>query len=111
MCQHLEACKSTKTCTKGHPKNCKKYNTEKGCRFGSDCAYHHKRDQDSSKPCEFQTRIDSLEKIVTEMAHNIVNHENTLDNMNTFLQEQSELKEKVNILEAVVKKMFLKNPT
>ena len=107
VCQHLEACKSTKTCTKRLPKNCKKYNTEKGCRFGSDCAYSHKRDQDSSKPCEFQTRIDSLEKIVTEMAHKIVNHENTIDNMKTLLSEQSELKEKVNLLEAVVQKMFL----
>ena len=107
VCHHLEACKSTKTCKKQHPKNCKKYNTERGCRFGSECAYYHKRDQDSSKPCECQTKIDILEKIVTEMAHKIVNHENTLDNMKMLLPEQSELKEKVNLLEAAVQKMFL----
>ena len=107
VCQHLEACKSTKTCKKQHPKNCKKYNTERGCRFGSECAYYHKRDQDSSKPCECQTKIDILEKIVTEMAHKIVNHENTLDNMKMLLSEQSELKKKVNLLEVVVQKMFL----
>ena len=28
VCQHQEACKSTKTCTKRHPKNCKKKNTK-----------------------------------------------------------------------------------
>ena len=41
------------------------------------------------------------------MAHNIVNHENTLDNMKMLLSEQSELKKKVNLLEVVVQKMFL----
>ena len=37
----------------------------------------------------------------------MVNHENTRDNMKILLSEQSEVKEKVNLLEAVVQKMFL----
>ena len=41
------------------------------------------------------------------MAHKIVNHENTLDYMKTLLSEQSKLKEKLNLLEAVVHKIFL----
>ena len=41
------------------------------------------------------------------MAHKIVNHENTLDNMKILLSEQSKVKEKVNLLEAVVQKMIL----
>ena len=42
------------------------------------------------------------------MAHKIVNHETTLDYMKTLLSEQSKLKEKLNLLESVVHKIFLK---
>ena len=41
------------------------------------------------------------------MGHKIVNHENTLDYMKTLLSEQSKLKEKLNLLDAVVQKIFL----
>ena len=40
------------------------------------------------------------------MAHKRVNHETILDYMKTLLSEQS--KEKLNLLEAVVHKIFLK---
>ena len=51
-------------------------NSVKGCSFGKECAYYHRTNQDASKPCECQGKIDILEKIVTEMANKILNQEN-----------------------------------
>ena len=99
--------KSTKTCEKRHPKKCKRYNTEKGCRFGSECGYHHSKQHDDSKTCECKAKIDILEKIATEITNKIIDHENKLDNMKTLYTEHGELKEKVNLCEAVVQKMFM----
>ena len=100
--------KSTKTFEKRRPKNCKKYNTEKGCRFGSECDYYHRANQDFNQPCECQSKINILEKIVTEMSNKILNQENKLDDIKAFLTEDRELKEKVTLLESVVQKMFVK---
>ena len=94
VCHQLEACNLTKTCEKRHPKNCRKYHTEKGCRFGSECDYNHKLNKDLGKHCDCQAKIDILEKIVTDMANKIINQESELENMKTVPTEDSELKEK-----------------
>ena len=107
VCHHLETCKSTKTCEKRHPKKCKRYNTEKGCRFGSECGYHHSEQHDDNKTCECKAKIDILEKIATEITSKIIDHENKLDNMKTLYPEHGELKEKLNLCEAVIQKMFM----
>ena len=107
VCQNPEACKSTKTCKKRHPKSCKKYNSEKGCRFGSEYAYYHKANKDVNQPCECQSKLNILENIVTEMTNMIVNQEKKIDDMKAVLTEERELKEKVKLLEAVVQKMFV----
>ena len=36
-----DKCKDDKVCQKKHPKPCKRYNSDKSCHFGSECAYHH----------------------------------------------------------------------
>ena len=41
------------------------------------------------------------------MANKIINQENKIENMKNLLTEDTELKEKVKLLEAVVQKMFL----
>ena len=41
------------------------------------------------------------------MTKKIINQENKLENLKTALTEESELKEKVKLLEAVVQKMFV----
>ena len=107
VCHQLEACNSTKTCEKRHPKNCKQYDTEKGCQFGSECDYNHKPIKDVGKPCGCQAKIDILENIVTEMANKIINQKNELKNMKTVPTEDSELNEKVKLMEAVIQKMFV----
>ena len=92
---------------KRHPKKCNKYNTEKGCRYASDCSYHHNTQQEESKPCECNAKIDIFEKIVTELTKKIIDHENKLLDMKTLFKEDNEVKEKVNLCEAVVQKMFM----
>ena len=106
VCPQLEACKSTKTCRKRHPKDCKRYKTANSCQFGSECAYYHRTNQEASKPCECQSKIDILENIVTEMANKIINQENKIENIKNLHTEDTELNQKVKLLEAVVQKIF-----
>ena len=79
-----------------------KYNTEKGCRFVTEYAYNHSTQHDKSKPCECKSKINILAKIVREMTKKIIDHENKIENMWTLVTEDSELKGKVKLREAVV---------
>ena len=102
ICQDFKACQTIETCPKRHPNRCKKYISENGCNFGSDCAYTHGINNDTIKAHEIDAKIDRLEKICIEMASKLVNKENV-----TVNTDDTELKDKVKMLEAVVQKMFL----
>ena len=102
ICQEFKACQTIETCPKRHPKRCKKNISESGCHFGSDCAYRHEINNDTIKAGETDAKIDRLEKIVIEMASKLVDKENV-----TVNKEDTDMKDKVKMLEAVVQKMFL----
>ena len=102
VCQESKAFKTIETCPKRHPKRCEEVNSENGCNFESDCAYPHEINKNTIKPSETDAKIDLHENIVIEMASKVLNHKDVTSNT-----EDTEVKEKVNLLEAVVKKMFL----
>ena len=39
--EDISACTGIKSCSKRHPKICRKYSLENFCRFGKDCSYVH----------------------------------------------------------------------
>ena len=93
---------TAKTCPKRHPKRCKKNISENGCNFESDCAYRHVINNDAIKADEADAKIDRLKNIVIEMASKLVNKENV-----TVNTEDTDMRYKVKLLEAVVQKIFL----
>ena len=85
-CEDLENCKIIKSCTKRHPKRCKKHDSEK-CRFGETCAYKH---LESTKNKEY----DILKEKVHELEQ-IVNMEKTKNKDSDILKEKLQKVEKV----------------
>ena len=75
--------------------------------YASEWSYHHNTQQEESKHCECNAKIDILEKKVTELTKKIIDHENKLGYIKTLFKEVNEVKEKVNLCEAVVQKMFM----
>ena len=77
ICKLNQACQTTKTCLKRHPKICKKDKTDKGCKFGSDCSYEHSTDQGTIEGCEtkakvaLQEKVDLLENSVNELTRKV----------------------------------------
>ena len=39
VCDSLPRCTNITSCEKRHPKRCKRYETEEGCRFKEECSY------------------------------------------------------------------------
>ena len=71
-----EQCKDKNDCKKRHPKICRKFSSNKGCRFGNDCSYKHS-EQSSPAPSSpysinLASRVKLLETIVEQMAKNII---------------------------------------
>ena len=112
-CENNLECKDKINCHKRHPKACKR-NGSGVCRFEGDCAYSHKT---SSSPDQTRSngRIELLEKVVIELSAKVLSQEIELkeikankDNIDANKnKEDTEMKEKVKLLEAVVQKMFL----
>ena len=78
ICQENETCEAKIECKKRHPKKCKKYETERGCRFGFDCCYLHVSQQSANKVSatkpmsELQEKVDNLEKSLSELTEKVV---------------------------------------
>ena len=78
ICQENETCIAKTECKKRHPKKCKKYKTERGCRFGFDCCYLHVSKQSANKVSatkpmsKLQEKADNLEKSMSELTENVV---------------------------------------
>ena len=91
-CEALFACKSINTCHTRHPKVCKRFSSEKGCRFESKgCAYHH---PDHSKPSvntDLKEKVEAMEDKMKEMVQKIFNLE-------TELKEMKSIKRKTEIV-------------
>ena len=63
VCKQDESCQAIKTCTKRHPKKCKKNETERGCRFGIECSYHYNTEHDVPKAGETKNYLAWKEKV------------------------------------------------
>ena len=82
-------CKGAKVCQKRHPKVCKRFNSDKGCQFGSECAYNHTDSIKSKGPTnELQKKVEVLETIVIEMAKEVIKLEAELKDIKS-VQSQS----------------------
>ena len=40
-CGDIEECNNIKSCQKKHPKKCKRFKLNEGCRFSKECSYNH----------------------------------------------------------------------
>ena len=77
-------------CHKRHLKACKRHQTVKGCKFGSDCAYEHRESETSKAPTnELEKKIEVLETIVVEMANKLLKLEAELNDIKS-VQNKSE---------------------
>ena len=73
-CEMGSSCKTSKVCMKRHPKICKLFSEGGFCRHGDKCAYSHtnKKAIDNQKEMDvLNMRVESLEKVVQEMARTL----------------------------------------
>ena len=66
ICESQSECKDKKQCHKRHPKSCKRFNSENGCKHGEECAYNHQVDEKFKEVNELKEKVDILEKIVAK---------------------------------------------
>ena len=65
------------------------YNSDRGCQFGSECAYNHTDSIKSKGPTnELQKKVEVLETIVIEMAKEVIKLEAELKDIKS-VQSQS----------------------
>ena len=68
-----EHCEDKNLCQKRHPKICRKFLSEKGCRFGSECSYKHLSSCPSPKQKDDLTvKVELLTSVVEQMAKKII---------------------------------------
>ena len=73
ICELGTSCKMSKVCPKRHPKTCKKAIFEGFCRHGDHCAYSHSpTTNDQRNIGVIMGKVETLEKIVQEMAQQII---------------------------------------
>ena len=67
-----EKCKDKNICRKRHPRKCKKFLSEKGCRFGDDCSYKHLSPiQLPKEKDDLAVKVELLTSVVEKMAKKI----------------------------------------
>ena len=107
-----DGCKEN-TCSKRHPKECKKFNTYNGCRFKEECAYKHKKESTSSNQGEInkaiaeitvkhEDEIKTLNDEVQAMKINMKSMEDRMQSLMMELKEQNMLEKEVAIIDNVV---------
>ena len=68
-----EKCEDKNLCQKRHPKICRKFLSEKGCRFGTECSYKHLSSCPSPKQKDDLTvTIELLTSVVEQMSKKII---------------------------------------
>ena len=76
-----DQCKNKNICRKRHPKTCKKFLSQNGCRFGSGCSYKHSSSQSSKEENDLAVKVELLKSIVEQMAQKIVHLEKEVDDI------------------------------
>ena len=67
VCDKNLKCKNIKECHKRHPRNCKRFTSEDGCRFNEDCAYSHQVNRQDEEQKKFKEKVDILEEKVGKL--------------------------------------------
>ena len=89
QCEDVAGCKGVKVCPKIHPKSCKRYQTNKGCQYGSECAYRHeaKTVTQNHQTKELDKKVKVLETLVIEMCKKMVKLETELQDIKIALSK------------------------
>ena len=80
-CVGSKGCKGAKLCHIRHPKACKRYNTDKGCQYGSDCAYKHTIGSMKAPHSDLVKKIELLVTLVIEMGNKMIKLEAEIKNI------------------------------
>jgi hypothetical protein len=100
ICRDLNACKTIKTCHKRHPKVCRRFTIDKLCRFGSNCAYFHLDESDTTS-----------QKSISDMNEKLINLENTVVEMGQLIRSlQTEIQD-MKITKTKTNAKLLETPT
>ena len=87
ICKDNSTCKSIKSCPKRHPKVCKRYATENGCRFGEKCSYKHQtsaKDQNAS-----EEKVRQMEMVIRELVLKVTCLESELNTIKLDISNKS----------------------
>ena len=94
VCDSLSRCKDKDKCQKRHPKNCKRFASETGCRHKEGCAYSHNVPNQFDEDNEVNEKVSRLEKMVDELTKKVFN------------QETEKVKELDKIVKVLVRKVL-----
>ena len=79
ICENLSGCKDTKKCHKRHPKDCKRFVSDSGCRFNSECAYNHRTVEEDGEKKMFKDKVSELEKMVKALSRKVLSLESEIE--------------------------------
>ena len=83
-----EHCK-TKACRYRHPKVCKLFTAHNTCKFGEQCAYHHKITKAGNEITEIVIKINALENTLTLLSEKIIFLEEELKSKDMYTHSSS----------------------
>ena len=83
-----EHCKNQSICRKRHPKICRKFLSQKGCRFESDCSYKHSSFSSPRQKDNLTVKVELLTSIVEQMAQKIIHLEKEVDELKKTSKNQ-----------------------
>ena len=83
-CEDSSGCCGPKMCQKRHPRPCKRYNTEKGCKFGGVCAYQHKIESINGPENDLEKKVKLLETLMIEMTKKMSKLESEVEDLKSM---------------------------
>ena len=79
ICDNLSGCKDIQKCYKRHPKDCKRFVSDSGCRFNSECAYNHRTAKEDGENEMFKDKVSELEKVVKALSRKVLSLESEIE--------------------------------
>ena len=83
------SCKSIKSCPKRHPKVCKRYATENGCRFCEKCSYKHQTSAKNLDQNALEEKVRQIEMVIRELVLKVTCLESELNNIKLDISNKS----------------------
>ena len=81
ICEKLSRCKDIKKCHKRHPKDCKRFVSESGCRFKSECAFTHRTVKEDGDNKMFEDKISELENMDKSLSRKFISLESEIEDI------------------------------